>query len=179
MQHTVEATSTTSNSTITKHTQEPKITPFQLLDLPRELRDRIYSFAVASRRSHHKLTGQPSDWFNPAILGVNHQVNKEASEAIFKTEIKILLNYHTIETCYSAQWRSMLSERLSFDRCNVHLDVGLPNTGRHNVFVPYVVPEAGSKLDRSLDHEFAKNCHSLNSSVLNAYLRSTCSPWGR
>jgi hypothetical protein len=85
MQHTVEATSIAPISTTTRHTQEPEIAPFRLLDLPRELRDHIYSFMVASSRSYHKLTRQPSDWFNPAILGVNHQIHKEASEAISKT----------------------------------------------------------------------------------------------
>ena len=72
---------------------------FPLKMRPREIRDSIYSFMVVPVCLHHELTGRASDWFNPAILLVDRQINTEASRIIYDTvTIGILVDAESVST---------------------------------------------------------------------------------
>ena len=62
---------------------------FDLMSLPREVRDQIYSYMVITQRDLDDLSGQTSDWFNSAVLLANHQIRSEAFSILHDQEITI------------------------------------------------------------------------------------------
>jgi hypothetical protein len=73
---------------------------FDLLGLPRELRDEIYSFILTAptpliyrnRKKNRKVVIEASIYSQTDILRANHQIHEEAEEVLFKKNTFLLLN---------------------------------------------------------------------------------------
>ena len=111
-----EVGSATSHVDQTAHSLQS----FESMDLPRKLRNHIYSCLVESRRSLADLTSPPSDWFNPNILLTNRQIEVKRRRS-FEQKISILVeplgesNFLTSST--------KVLEGLSFKRCGMEIDL--------------------------------------------------------
>ena len=109
---TQDATTTTENDS------------FRLLDLPGELRNRVYLHMLRPTVCLKDLTGQVSDWFNPAILCTSRQINAEVSSVIYKQQITVVLDPMAMACCKKGLHK--LPEKSRFTRCGVDIDLSDP-----------------------------------------------------
>ncbi|KAL9640223.1 MAG: hypothetical protein Q9164_000410 [Protoblastenia rupestris] len=65
---------------------------FPFMDLPSELRDKIYGKMMATEHCLKTTSRQRPYWFNTAMLCVSRQVHREASYIFFKNPITIVIN---------------------------------------------------------------------------------------
>lgn len=98
--------------------------PFRFLDLPGELRNRVYFHMLRPVVCLKDLTGYTSDWFNPAILGTSRQVHYEASSFIYKNQITVLVDPMAMACCIKALRK--MPEKSRFRRCRVEVDLSDP-----------------------------------------------------
>ena len=101
---------------------------FPFLDLPRELRDKIYVHLLEPTVNVKDLTGQTSDWFDPAVLGINRQLHSEASIAIYGKQINVALDPMAM-ACYKTGVYKM-PEMSGFKRCRIDIDFSDPRLTR-------------------------------------------------
>ena len=100
-------------------TENGDIIPFRLLDLPREIRDKVYNFALQSQASgnpyRHDINqlqqrvyrwGTPSVWCSYHLLSTNRQVHDEALPFLYTSKLFI---FHEHELIVS--WMTQRSER--------------------------------------------------------------------
>ena len=94
---------------------------FRLLDLPGEIRNRVYRHMVTVIVSLKDLTGQKSNWFNPAILFTNHKVHFEASSITYKQHVNV-----KVDAVAMASYRKdlhKLPEKSRFKSCGINIDL--------------------------------------------------------
>lgn len=96
---------------------------FRFLELPGELRNKIYVHMLRTRISLKDLTGKTSDWFNPAILCTSRQVNSESS-AIYNQQIAVLVDPMAV-ACYR-EGLHKLPVKSQFKRCLIEVDMSVP-----------------------------------------------------
>jgi len=60
---------------------QPGVRPLHLLDIPRELRDKIYEYSRAF--SWIDITNMPKEVLQPNITKVSHQVREEALDVFY------------------------------------------------------------------------------------------------
>lgn len=97
---------------------------FRFLELPGELRNKIYVHMLRSRISLKDLTGKTSDWFNPPILCTSRQIHSESSSAIYSQQITVLVDPMAV-ACYQKELHK-LPEKSQFKRCWVDVDMSHP-----------------------------------------------------
>lgn len=97
---------------------------FRFLDLPGELRNKIYVHMLRSSISLKDLTGKTSDWFNPAILCTNRQIHSESSSVTYNQQIAVLVDPMAV-ACYQ-KGLHRLPEKSQFKRCWVDIDMSDP-----------------------------------------------------
>ena len=96
---------------------------FRFLELPGELRNKIYVHMLRPRISLKDLTGKTSDWFNPAILCTSRQINSESS-AIYNEQIAVLVDPMAV-ACYQ-EGLHRLPVKSQFKRCLIDVDMSVP-----------------------------------------------------
>ena len=97
---------------------------FRFLELPPELRNMIYGHMLKSRRRLHDLTGKTSDWFNPAVLCTSGQIHSEASCAIYRQQITVVIDPIAVACCQPGLHK--LPEKSRFKSCCVDIDMSDP-----------------------------------------------------
>ena len=97
---------------------------FRFLDLPGELRNRVYFHMLRPVACLKDLTGYTSDWFNPAILGTSRQIYYEASSIIYKHQITVVVDPMAMACCIKGLHR--LPQKSRFRRCGVDIDLSDP-----------------------------------------------------
>ena len=93
---------------------------FPLIRLPRELRDHVYRLMVTSVLRYPEFEAEPECLFDRAILCTNRQVHTEASAAIAKTVITILVDFWQLLSQTKYVYRSPLDfTSLPFKRYSI------------------------------------------------------------
>lgn len=98
--------------------------PFRLMDLPGELRNRVYLHMLTPTVCLKDLTGRTSDWFNPAILSTSRQLNSEASHVIHDQQIIVLVDAMAMACHRNGSHK--LPQKSRFARCKVDIDLSDP-----------------------------------------------------
>ena len=96
---------------------------FPFMKLPRELRDRVYKNMLRPTMLLNDLTGKTSDWFNPAILRIDRQINAEAAGIIYKEQIEVTVNLSMVRHKNGVQ---KIPGKSLFRRCLLDFDLSDP-----------------------------------------------------
>ncbi len=95
----------------------------QFLNLPRELRDKVYKYMLRPKMCLKDLTGKTSDWFNPAILCTNRQIYSEAASTIYNEQIGVVVD---LEMARGKNGLRKLPWKSQFRRCLIDLNLSDP-----------------------------------------------------
>lgn len=74
---------TTEDSEPVEEVEEPVLPPFQFLDLPSELRNKIYDLILLSKSEHRGLVGKRKRSSKLCILLTSQQLHQEASYVLY------------------------------------------------------------------------------------------------
>lgn len=94
---------------------------FPFLELPGELRNKVYVYVLKPAVNLKDLSDRTSDWFNFAIFCTSHRIHSESSSAIYKQQISVVVDPIAV-ACYRIGSHK-LPGRSSFNRCWIDGDM--------------------------------------------------------
>lgn len=135
-----------------------------LLGLPRELRDEIWTLAVASRPSEFTLRGYTPGALlicgAPALLHTSRQIRRETSEIFYKQTFEIRLDHGYRRFERTKDWIRVHAPAMPVERVKVMVEVG--SYQMWSIGGDVLPALNGCALDSGTDFEFMPCTYSAN-----------------